>query len=107
MQIKQLKNFTKGWLVGDFDPSIIKTKDFEVAVKQYEQGDKEKKHVHKIAREITAVVSGKFVMNGTELKEGDVVDLPPGEPADFEALEKGATVVIKTPSVMNDKYLVD
>ena len=30
-----LKDFTKGWFVGNFDKSIIKTSDVEVAVKEY------------------------------------------------------------------------
>ena len=27
MKIEKLKNMTKGWFIGDFDPSILKTKD--------------------------------------------------------------------------------
>lgn len=106
MNTHQLKNFTKGWIVGDFEPSLLKTKEFEVAIKYYNTGDKEAIHVHRIVREITAIVSGKFKMNQKELTPGDIVDLPQGEPADFECLEDGATAVIKLPSVPNDKYLI-
>ncbi len=106
MQINRLENFTKGWLVGNFVPSLYKNEGFEVAIKDYRSGDTEKKHVHKIAREITAIVNGKFLMNNKELGQGDIVDLPPGEPADFKCLQSGATVVIKIPSVPDDKHLI-
>jgi quercetin dioxygenase-like cupin family protein len=104
MQITRLENYTKGWVVGDFEPNVIKTKDFEFAVKFYEQGDKEQNHIHKVAKEITVIVNGEFKMNQQNLKAGDVVYLAPGEAADFECLSKGSTAVIKTPSVQGDKY---
>ncbi len=103
----RLENFTRGWVVGDFEPSIIRTKDFEVMVRYYKAGDKETKHVHKRADEITIVVSGKFMMNGEVLTPGDIVHLSPCDPTDFECLEDGANTVIKTPSVMGDKYILE
>lgn len=102
----QLKNFTRGWIVGDFEPSILKTKDFEFMVRYYESGDTEEKHLHKKADEITVIISGLFKMNNQELQSGDIIHLEPGDAADFECLEDGATAVIKTPSVINDKYIV-
>lgn len=104
MKVVNLKSFTKGWVVGDFVPSLIQTTDFEVAVKHYKAGDKEIPHVHKIATEITIVVSGEFKMNKNYLKQNDIVYLVPGEATDFICVKAGNTVVIKTPSVRGDKY---
>jgi quercetin dioxygenase-like cupin family protein len=106
MKRYSLENFTRGWLVGDFEPNIIRTKDFEFMVRHYKAGDTEAKHVHKLADEITVIVSGKFVMNGETLGPGDIVHLVPGDPADFVCIEDGANAVIKTPSVMGDKYVL-
>ncbi|MBL8030456.1 MAG: hypothetical protein JNN11_04380 [Candidatus Doudnabacteria bacterium] len=106
MDIHKLSGFTKGWFVGDFVPTIVPTKDFEVSIKRYMKGDKEAKHVHKVAWEITAVVSGKYIMAGKEIGADDIVYLAPDEPADFECLEEGVTVVVKAPSAKGDKYLV-
>lgn len=106
MKKYRLENFTRGWVVGDFEPNIIRSKDFEVMVRYYKKGDKEARHVHKIADEITIIVSGRFLMNGEEVVAGDIVHLFPGDPTDFECLEDGANTVIKMPSVMGDKYLV-
>lgn len=102
----KLENFVRGWIVGNFEPSILKTKDFEFMVRYYKSGDSEIKHLHKKADEITVIINGKFKMNNTELGAGDIIHLKPEEPADFECLEDGATAVIKTPSVLNDKYIV-
>ncbi len=104
MKQYKLKDFTKGWLIGDFEPNIFRTKDFEFMVRSYKKGDMEARHVHKIAQEVTVIVSGVFLMNGEKLEAGDAVLLTPGESADFECLEDGTNAVIKTPSVLGDKY---
>ncbi len=106
MQVLKLEQFTKGWVVGDFEPSIIRTKDFEVSVRYYEAGDSEAEHIHKIATEITIIASGVFEMNGTRLVAGDVVALEPGQSAWFKCIESGSNTIIKTPSVIGDKYPV-
>lgn len=106
MRKYKLDNFTKGWVAGDFDPSLIKTKDFEVAVKKYKAGDKEIRHFHKAAEEITIIVTGKYKMNGEVLGEGDIIFLGKGEPAEFECLDDGYNTVIKVPSVKGDKYII-
>lgn len=106
MKISNLKEFTRGWIVGDFEPSIIRSKNFEFMVRNYAAGESEQKHVHKIAHEITVITSGKFRMNEQDLIQGDVVHLAPGDPADFLCIEAGATAVVKTPSIIGDKYLI-
>lgn len=104
MKKYRLENFTRGWLVGDFEPNIIKTKNFEFMVRFYKAGEKEARHVHKIADEITVIISGKFKMNGEILTTGDIIHLSPGNLSDFECIEDGANAVIKTPSIIGDKY---
>jgi hypothetical protein len=96
----------KGWFVGNFEPSLYKTDDVEVAVKNYKAGDSEEKHYHKIATEITVVSKGKVLMNGTEYNEGDVIVIEPMEATDFHALEDTITMVVKIPCVKGDKYIV-
>jgi len=107
MNKHNIQDFIRGWLVGDFEPSLVQSKDIEVAIQYYKAGDHEPKHIHKIAREITVIAYGRVTMSGTEYVKGDIVDIPPGAPTDFVALEDTATVVIKTPSAPSDKYLVD
>lgn len=97
-------NFIKGWLVGDFKPSIINSKDIEVGLKYYKKGDKETSHVHKIITEYTIVVSGKIRMNDKVYYEKEIVEILPNTSTDFESLEDSITLVIKSPSIPSDKY---
>jgi len=106
MKIAKLKDMTKGWFIGNFNPSLFKTNAAEVAVKTYAKGDYEEKHYHKIATEYTVIISGSVKMNGIKYGPGDIIVMEPGESTDFEALENGTTnVVVKMPGANNDKYL--
>lgn len=105
MKVAKLEDMVKGWFVGNFDPTLIKTNDVEVAVKEYKKGDYENKHYHKIATEITVIVSGKVRMNGIEYSKGDIIVIEPNEATDFEALEDTVNTVVKFPGASNDKYL--
>jgi mannose-6-phosphate isomerase-like protein (cupin superfamily) len=106
MKIHKLKDMFRGWVVGNFTPSCYKTDEVEVAVKEYKTGDKEPLHYHKIATEITVIVSGMVLMNGTLYNAGDIITIAPGESTNFEALSDAVTTVIKLPCVPNDKYIV-
>lgn len=97
---------TKGWFVGDFSPSILRSKDCEVGIKHYRAGDYEAAHYHAIATEITAIVSGRAVMFGREWGPGDILTVEPREETDFLALTDVVTVVVKMPSAPSDKYVV-
>jgi quercetin dioxygenase-like cupin family protein len=106
MKVNKLNEFTKGWVVGNFEPTLFQTNDFEVAVKHYECGDYESTHYHKIATEITIIADGMVRMNGEIYTKGDVITIEPGESTDFKALHDTITTVIKFPCVTGDKYLV-
>lgn len=107
MRIDKLENFIKGWFVGNFEPSLIKTNDVEVAVKSYKAGNSEARHYHKIATEITVVISGKIEMNGVCYGRGDIITLEPNDATDFRAVTDAVNVVVKIPGANNDKYLVE
>ena len=107
MKVSKIDDMTKGWFVGNFDPTVYSTNDCEVAVKKYKKGDYEKKHYHKIATELTVVIKGKVRMFDTVFVEGDIITVEPGEATDFEALEDAMNVVVKIPGANNDKYEVE
>lgn len=106
MRVEKLSNMTKGWFVGNFDPTIYRTNDCEVAVKSYKAGEYEKTHFHKIATEITVVIKGKVRMFDKNFMEGDIIVVEPGEATDFTAIEDCMNVVVKLPGANNDKYEV-
>ena len=106
MKLHKLKDMFKGWIVGNFEPSLYKTDDVEVAVKNYKAGEIDEKHYHKIATEITIISDGTVRMNGTIYGSGDIITIEPGEATDFEALTDVVTTVVKLPCVKDDKYIV-
>jgi len=106
MKVSSLNQMTRGWFVGDFDPSLLKTQAIEVAVQTFKAGAHEAKHFHEIATELTVIVSGRATMNGVEYQAGDIIKIDPGEATDFKALVDTVTTVVKYPGASNDKYLV-
>ncbi|EKO3980404.1 cupin domain-containing protein [Vibrio fluvialis] len=105
MEKYNVEDFVRGWFVGGFEPTLYKTTDVEVAVQYFKKGDKEASHCHKIATEITMIVSGKARMKDIILNAGDILRIEPGEFTDFEALDDTVTTVVKLPGALNDKYL--
>ena len=104
MKVFKEENFFKGWTIGNFEPSLFKTDDFECSLKRYVEGDYEESHHHKIATEITHIVTGRVLMNGAEYRSGDIILIEPGESTDFKVLAPTITMVVKVPCVKNDKY---
>ncbi|HRQ82229.1 MAG TPA: glycosyltransferase family 2 protein, partial [Azospirillaceae bacterium] len=104
MKRYRLDDMTRGWFVGAFEPTALATDAAEAGVKRYAAGAREAAHVHKIATEITVILSGIAEMNGRRLTEGDIVVLAPGEAADFHAVTDVVTVVVKTPCAPGDKH---
>ena len=101
----RLDAMVKGWFVGRFTPTLFDSPDVEVAVKRYGTGDAEKSHYHRVATEITVIVSGRVRMFDREWAPDDVIVVEPGDATAFVALEDTVTVVVKLPCVAGDKYL--
>lgn len=102
-----LQQMVKGWFIGDIDPAAFRTKDCEVAVKHYKEGDAEGKHYHKVATEITVIIKGKVRMGGIDYSEGNIIIVEPGEAVDFYCYTDTITTVVKLPGALNDKYLIE
>jgi hypothetical protein len=107
MKHDRLEKMVKGWFVGAFSPAAHSTEACEVAVKLYVAGESESAHQHKVATEVTLILSGEVRMMGRTWRNGDIITLSPGETTDFEAITDAVTVVVKTPSILGDKYLAD
>jgi mannose-6-phosphate isomerase-like protein (cupin superfamily) len=97
----------RGWFVGDFEPTLYRTDDVEVAVKYYTAGDSEELHHHAIATELTVIVTGTARMAGRDIGPGQIVVLEPGEASAFTALTDVTAVAVKLPGAKDDKYVHD
>ena len=104
MKAARIEDMVKGWFVGNFKPSVHETTEFEVAIQEFKAGARPAWHFHKIATEITVIVSGKVQINGVLFPAGSIVVLEPNEPSEFIALEDTITTVVKVPSLIGDKY---
>ena len=91
--------------MGDFQPSVVKTSDFEVCVKHYVAGESEPRHYQRTATEITVIISGEALIGGTLVGPNAVVTIFPGEVCGFEALTDVVLTAVKFPSLPDDKRL--
>jgi len=105
LQITKLNEMHLGWFIGNFQPSVHKTKDFEASVKYFKAGEEEKEHFQRVAWEVTVIVHGEAMIGSEICKAGDIITIEPLETAGFRAITDVSLVAIKFPSLPNDKVL--
>ena len=106
MKKYRIEDFHRGWFIGNFEPSLLKTDQFEVSLLRHSKGEKWASHYHAIATEYNVLITGMMKINGETLTDGDVFVFEPGDIADPEFLEDCVLVCVKTPSIPGDKYEV-
>ena len=105
MQTFNVAEFFKGWIVGDFSPSLYVNPYVEVGIKFFKAGETEASHKQLVATEITIVIDGTIRLGSSIFERGDIISIPPKEIADFESLTDSSLVCIKFPSIPNDKVI--
>jgi len=98
-----LDNMKRGWLVGNFEPSILRTEQFEVAYMRHKKGEYWPPHLHKEISEYNVLIRGKMKMNNEIINEGDVFIIPKTMLTHAVFLEDCEVLCIKVPSVPTDK----
>lgn len=106
IKIHNISDFTGGWFIGQFDPSILKTDQFEVCLKEHKKDEKWPVHFHKIATEYNLLVKGKMLINNKEINPGEIFVLGPYQIADPVFLEDCQVIIVKVPSVPGDKFCI-
>ena len=106
MNITKIADYVRGWFIGDFEPTVLRTKDFEVGVLSHHKGEQWASHYHKDSVEYNVLISGKMIIQGQELNSGDVFVFEKGEIADPVFLEDCTVVCVKVPSIPSDKFEV-
>ena len=101
----RLEDFVGGWIVGDFNPSIFRSMEFEVGVKRLLAGYSEPEHFQKNATEVTLVIEGECLLNGERMRPGDIMIIPPRLSGKFFAETDTVLLVLKSPSLPKDKVL--
>lgn len=104
MKKYRIEDMIGGWFIGDFSPSVLQTKEFEVCYKVHPKGEKWDTHFHKEATEINYLIEGKMKVCGDIILPGDIFVIDPFEVSAPEFLEDCKLIVVKIPSVIGDKY---
>jgi quercetin dioxygenase-like cupin family protein len=107
MKKHNISDFWRGWFIGNFEPSVLKTPEFEVGFLFHPKGEQWDHHYHKLGTEYNLLVKGKMIMCGETITEGDLFIVSPHEVANPEFLEDCHIICIKTPSIPGDKYIVE
>jgi mannose-6-phosphate isomerase-like protein (cupin superfamily) len=95
---------TRGWIIGDFTPSILKTSQFEIGYLSRKKGH-DYAHVHNEADEYNILIKGAMKLNNEILSEGDIFIIKKGMLAKPFFLEDSNIICIKCPSKPSDKYI--
>lgn len=107
MYSSKLSAMTRGWFVGNFEPSVYTTSDAEVSVRRLEKGYCEPSHFHQAVTKIIVVLSGKLCMFEKEWVEDHIIVMEPGDISSIEALEDSRIAMLIFPGIKNDKVYVD
>jgi hypothetical protein len=102
----RIEDFKKGWFIGNFEPSLFKTNNVEVAFQKHKKGDVIIPHYHRMGKEYTLIIKGKEKINGDIYVEGDIFIIEPYTIAEVEILEDLEVLVIKEHSGSYDKVEV-
>ena len=106
MEVYKINNMIGGWFVGDFEPTAYRTEDFEVSYKIHPKNEVWDVHYHKEADEINFLIKGKMIIQGKEMKGGDIFVIKKYEIADPDFIEDCHIVCVKTKSVKGDKHCI-
>ena len=101
-----INNFYRGWLIGDFNPSIYKTKDFEIGYLLHKKGEVWDVHYHEHLLEINILIEGDMILNNMEIKKNDIFVIDKMQIAAPIFLTDCYIICIKIPSVIGDKIIL-
>jgi hypothetical protein len=104
MKFNNINNFHRGWIVGNFVPSLIPNTDMDIGLLVCEKDHIADGHYHKLHTEHNIIVSGKALINDSVYTDGDIFIYEPYDRSIVRYLETTTLLVIKHPSVKGDKY---
>lgn len=107
MKIYKETSMHRGWFIGNFEPSVLKTPEFEIGVLRHKKDEYWQAHYHKESVEYNYLIEGSMIIQGQQLEPGDIFVLDKYEVADPIFVTDCTVVVVKTPSNPKDKYMVE
>ncbi len=101
-----INDYTRGWLIGDFEPNIYKTKKYELAFLTHLKDEKWKFHYHMEAIEINFLIKGKMILNNHLIENNNIFIINKNVIACPIFIEDCKILCIKIPSRPSDKYII-
>jgi dTDP-glucose pyrophosphorylase len=99
-------DYTRGWLIGDFYPSIEKNKNCEIGYLYHKKLSKWDYHYHKKSLEINIIIEGSMSINNVSYEPNDIFIINNNVISCPIFLEDCYIICIKIPSAPNDKYII-
>ena len=106
VKVSELSDMHRGWFIGDFEPNVFRTKNFEVGYLKHSKGEKWDYHYHAKSKEINYLAKGSLKINGKEIHIGQVFVFEPYSVSVPEFLEDCEIVCVKVPSLPDDKIIL-
>lgn len=107
IEIFKLEQFLNGWIIGNFEPSILKNSGVELAVMNKQKGvGIHDFHYHEKCIEINVLIEGKMKINNKIIEKNDIFVFHPNVPSIYEYLEDCIFVVFKNKPSNNDKIIM-
>ena len=98
-------NHDGGWFIGNFEPSVYKTNNFEVGHLFIKKGEITPVHYHNNHMEINYIIEGKMSINNKILEKGDIFLFDKNVISSSFFYEDTQLICIKTPSLPGDKII--
>ena len=105
MQFHNLGDFHRGWIIGDFEPTILRTANFEVCVTFHVKDEPTVRHYHSASKEYNVVLDGQIEVGGKTLAKGDIFVYEENEVSDVQFRADTSLLVVRVPSLPRDKFL--
>ncbi len=104
MKTFKLSDMSRGWFIGNFEPTAFKTDSFEVNYRTHPAGESWDYHYHTETTEINLLVDGLMSFNDIELSPGDIFIVEPWQVSDPIFLKDTTVICVRVPS-KNDKQV--
>ena len=106
VKVSEMSEMHRGWFIGDFEPSVYKTKDFEVGYLRHSKGEKWDYHYHAKSVEINYLIKGKMKINSKLINQGQIFTFEKYALSVPEFLEDCEIICVKIPSEPKDKIIL-
>ena len=101
-----LQEMHRGWFIGDFLPSVLRTNLFEVGILRHHKGEEWPEHFHAEAVEYNVLINGSMTVNNNLIQEGEIFVLEKNENCKPIFHKDCIVLCVKVPSIPSDKHEV-